>query len=229
MHVIIVSNTTTSLKRNLLRFFTRLLHSAIVYIFEHAIAFIIIKPQIGNREKRGEADLFNRCRRILTSRKTYFILISILVCVVFFELHTSGAFSSKKPNQSGIELLIYEWTDKIFETGSIRYEMITDNTVKVSFNSNGVDEREISNENSFDSSCLSKMNLILAEHSVHEWNGFNRHFWPLRILDYDSTFSLTIRYKDGGTMKASGYMNFPEGYNEFKNSLVNYTYKLFKE
>jgi len=73
-----------------------------------------------------------------------------------------------------------------------------------------------------DASFLSSLETLLQKHGIRSWNGF-RGRPMMQVLDGES-FSLSIRFRDGSTVEASGNNRFPNTYQDFRielNELAN--------
>ena len=73
-----------------------------------------------------------------------------------------------------------------------------------------------------DAPFLSALEALLEKHGIRSWNGF-RGRPMMQVLDGES-FSLSIRFRDGSTVEASGNNRFPNTYQDFRielNELAN--------
>ncbi len=62
-----------------------------------------------------------------------------------------------------------------------------------------------------DEAFVSSLEHIIEDHRIRKWDGF--HGSDKNVLD-GSSFTLSIRYDDGSSISAGGYMKYPKGYRE---------------
>lgn len=86
----------------------------------------------------------------------------------------------------------------------------------VAYGSNGVDLDE---DLLTDPSAMENIQNIIESHNISQWNGFDET--NKDIMD-GASFSLTATYDDGSTITATGYMIFPENFEEAHDELFNY-------
>ena len=68
-------------------------------------------------------------------------------------------------------------------------------------------------------SDLERLNEIILSYEIYKWNGY----YKSDSLIYDGhSFSLYVRYSDGATIEASGYMEYPENYDSASERLMGY-------
>lgn len=72
---------------------------------------------------------------------------------------------------------------------------------------------------------LKEINEIIKENNIDKWNGFNKQ--NENVLD-GSGFDLEIHYSDDTSIKAHGYMIYPENYETSSKPLKEYLNFLVK-
>ena len=71
---------------------------------------------------------------------------------------------------------------------------------------------------------LAELEALLEKNGVREWNGFNGR--PrMDVLDGEG-FSLSVTFRDGAAISASGENKFPAGYRSFRNDLRIFSDKI---
>lgn len=70
---------------------------------------------------------------------------------------------------------------------------------------------------------IDKLEEIINAYDINSWDGF--HESDLDILD-GSAFTLNITYSDGKEVNADGYMVWPEGYDEARDSLMEHLQRI---
>ncbi|MEA5002895.1 MAG: hypothetical protein VB081_05300 [Christensenella sp.] len=89
-------------------------------------------------------------------------------------------------------------------------------TVLTASGSNGVD---LSVDSKIPSEALDDIKTILAQQDIGAWNGFSER--DDGVMDGYS-FSLSVLFSDGKTLKADGYMKYPANYEAGSKVLAEY-------
>ena len=100
---------------------------------------------------------------------------------------------------------------------------LINNVVKYTAYCNGNDKSNIEKE--VDKSYLDEIEKIIKDNNIADWNEFNKS--DDDILD-GYGFSLEIGYSDGKNIIASGYMKYPDNYDEVHQKIVEFLTKLNK-
>ena len=72
---------------------------------------------------------------------------------------------------------------------------------------------------------VKKIENILKKYEVYKWDGFNKS--DQNVLDGNS-FDISIILKNKETIRAYGYMKYPNNYREVKNELDNIFMEIYK-
>ena len=124
-------------------------------------------------------------------------LVLGIVCILFFY---GGNKNNTKPIKS-----IKSFHFSTVGIGLTSYDFTCDDYC---YDSDG---NELSDE------TVDKIIIILNEHRVREWNGFNKN--NAKGMYDASGFDFEVELDDGTTIKASGSMAYPDSYGNFEEEI----------
>lgn len=105
-----------------------------------------------------------------------------------------------------------------YNSGYYNYNIIVDNE-KIILSARGGNGVELNIDKEIEISNLTLLAQIINEKGICNWNGFEEK--NDQVLDGNS-FKLEVVYSDGKTLKANGYMKYPENYNIGHEALVEF-------
>lgn len=80
---------------------------------------------------------------------------------------------------------------------------------------NGVSEDEAIYVN-FKDEDVERITKVLNKYNIQKWDGFNKY--DKNVLDGNS-FNFTVFFKDNTSIRANGYMRYPDKYKEVKEEI----------
>ena len=148
--------------------------------------------------------------------KRIYIFIILFLCVFI----TVGC--GKKETKYDMHLISFSYSYGNYKEGYTDISIIqNDDTASFilsgSSNKIGYIDKEIS------SIYLNKINDIIKEYEVIDWDGFNKY--EDKDNDNEIIFSIHLGYDDGSNYSASGYLNYPKNFDEVHKELL----KIFNE
>ena len=147
-------------------------------------------------------------------------IIVIVVLSFLFVIALLGGvlkmISFRNKTIEGITRIHFSYSVGNYMDGSIDYELLCDDECKLYYKGNRI-PIEKRKEYAFDKNTVREIEEKLNSYRVSQWDGFRggNKF----VLDGDS-FSLYIQYKDGKSIDAHGYENWPKNYSDVKNYLI---------
>ena len=148
-------------------------------------------------------------------KKVAWIIIGILSVLVIGAIFVFGL---KKPKKiENIKTMYFTYTSGYMMNAYTRYELEKrEDGYYVKIKPNGIPEEE-TQEAKVSEDDISKIVQTLNEYKVIKWDKF--HKTDQNVLDGDS-FSFNLTTEEGIDISASGYMRWPDNYNEVKSKLV---------
>ena len=83
----------------------------------------------------------------------------------------------------------------------------------------GYSESTLNINKDIKSSDMDKLNSIIKENNIASWDGFDES--DNNVLD-GYGFKLVVKYKNGNTIEAKGYMKYPDNYKKGHNALEEF-------
>lgn len=146
--------------------------------------------------------------------KKYLVLIIIVIGVVsmcFFK-------KEKEVITSPITYMRFSYTTGYMVNSYVWYEVnVSDGEYVAKIKPNMKSEEEVY-EVELSKEEVSSIEDMLKEFDVYKWDGFNES--DQDVLDGNS-FSCSIKYSDGKSISASGYMRYPKNYRDVRDFLDN--------
>ena len=105
-----------------------------------------------------------------------------------------------------------------YNGGYYEYSIILEDD-KAMFSANGSNGVDLYIDKEIDKSYFEKLAKVINDNKIYKWNGFDET--DKNILDGYS-FELIVKYKDDSTLKAYGYMKYPDEYNIGHEALTNF-------
>ena len=123
-----------------------------------------------------------------------------------------------KPNkiESDISSFTYEYGS--YNNGYYKYTISVEEN-EVIFTAEGHNGVNLNIDKKIDSSYLNELSNIINDNKIYSWDGF--HKGKSGILDGYS-FVINVDYKNGEKINASGYMKYPDNYDDCHEALVNF-------
>ena len=166
--------------------------------------------------------------------KTKYIVLLIIIFIIIITILYFLMFG-KKEDEIVKEIEIKEvnsfyltYSKGYAINSNIRYEMDIDkytNNCIVKIKPYEVAEED-KKEIVVDNIKMRELENILKKHHVEKWNGFNKN--DPNVLDGDD-FSLSVGMNDGNKIHASGYMMWPDGYQNFVNDIDEFFMNIYEE
>ena len=103
-----------------------------------------------------------------------------------------------------------------YNAGYYKYTISVEEN-KVMFSVQGHNGVNLNINKEIDSSYLNELSKIIDENKIYEWDGFHKR--EDDVMDGYS-FELNIGYKNGETIDASGYMKYPDNYDNCHKALL---------
>ena len=141
------------------------------------------------------------------------ILLSIFVIISLFCI--TGCVKVKEYD-SEIESFSYQYGS--YNGGYYKYE-IDNSGDKATFIATGYNGVNNNTNKEIDKSEVNKLSKIIYNNKIYEWDGFGKN--NNRVLDGYS-FSLKVKYKNGKSITASGYMDYPNNYNTGHKKIASF-------
>ena len=146
--------------------------------------------------------------------KKTFILIFIFVISLFV---ITGCAKSNKI-ESDIISFTYEYGS--YNNGYYKYTIfVSVEENMVMFTAEGHNGVNLNINKEIDSSYLNQLSDIINDNKIYEWDGFHKS--EDDVMDGYS-FKLNIGYKNGETIDASGYMKYPDNYDNCHEALLKF-------
>ena len=146
-------------------------------------------------------------------KKVLLILSIILILVIVLILFIIG-YRKNEAIKNDIVTFSYETSGS---TGYSKYN-ISENGKKIifSYESDIFGRKDINKE--IDKYYLEKLLKIVNDYNIYEWDGFDESIEG-EFMD-GTSFNFEIVFKDGKTIKASGYEATPDNYKEAINAIA---------
>ncbi len=117
-----------------------------------------------------------------------------------------------------INKLEYSYTSGYAVNSDVSYKIDCDDKCILIIKEYGKDEKDVIKK-SLTNKDMDKFEDMLNKYHVLSWKGFNKS--DKNVLDGNS-FSFHLRYNDDEKLSASGYMMYPDYYNNFKENFEDY-------
>ena len=142
-----------------------------------------------------------------------FSLFTILILCTF-----TACGSAKKREKVDSDIKNFSYNYGSYSSGYYNYSILSiGDTVR--FVARGYNGVEIDADIDIDKSYLEELNKIINDNKIYEWDGFSKR--DDDVLDGYS-FSLKIEYENGEIITASGYMKYPDNYNDCHEKLSSF-------
>ena len=143
-------------------------------------------------------------------------ILSLLTgCGGLGEKGSNGKGSRAKDNESGISAFEYHYNGSI-GANSYSYK-VEEKDGKVMFTYEAMQHGEFGDMIlECEPEILDRLYKVYKEQRLAEWDGYDKY--NPQVLDGDG-FSVNIKFKDGGSMSASGSNAFPVRYADFKSDM----------
>ena len=153
--------------------------------------------------------------------KKLFILLIPIIIITYILLKIK-----KKPVEiEYIKYMHFGYSTGTMINANVSYNLtFKDGKYLVQIKPNGKTEEE-TKEKEITKKEVKKIENILKQYEVYKWDGFNKS--DQNVLDGNS-FDISIILKNGETIRAYGYMKYPNNYREVKNELDNIFMEIYK-
>ena len=160
--------------------------------------------------------------RVFNNRYRFLVVVFIFFFILlFFSFFKVMIIDNKKYSK-----LVDELSNKVIYGDSAprgrildrNYNIIVDNE-KIILSARGGNGVELNIDKEIEISNLTLLAQIINEKGICNWNGFDEK--NDQVLDGNS-FKLEVVYSDAKTLKANGYMKYPENYNIGHEALVEF-------
>ena len=136
----------------------------------------------------------------------------VLVIVILFITGCS------KEKEFKSDIISFKYNYGSYHSGYYEYSIILEDD-KAMFRANGSNGVDLYIDKEIDKSYFEKLAKVINDNKIYKWNGFDET--DKDILDGYS-FELIVKYKDDSTLKAYGYMKYPDEYNIGHEALTNF-------
>lgn len=144
-------------------------------------------------------------------RKRIFVFVFILLSIFV----VTGCRKSNKI-ESNISYFTYEYGS--YNSGYYKYAISVEES-GVMFVAEGHNGISLDINKEIDSSYLNELSDIINNNKIYQWNGF--HESKDNALDGYS-FRLEVEYENEEKIDASGYMKYPDNYDNCHKALLNF-------
>lgn len=135
-------------------------------------------------------------------------------------------FTHKKIEIKNTKYFSYSYSVGDYVDASYSYDLKLENDKYIAgYKKEGVSEEDMLKKELKKEEVL-KLEKILNDNNIYKWNGYHKS--DKNVLDGNG-FSLNYRNTNNIDISASGYMMYPNGYNNFKNDIINFYENLFNE
>ena len=155
--------------------------------------------------------------------KMKYIIIGIIILLVIIVLFIIS--NKKKVEISEIKSFYFHYSVNNMMNGYVSYNIDCKNTCKARVKLNGIAEEEAVEVN-INNKDIKELTNILEKYNISSWNGFDKV--DKNVLDGNG-FGLSIIFKNGDSISASGYMKWPENYGKVCTAFDNYFNNLLKK
>lgn len=139
----------------------------------------------------------------------------MLIMLIALPIILIGCSKTSK-NESDIVSFSYDYGS--FTEGYYKYSITVEND-KVLFSAKGLNGINMNINKEIDASYLDNLSEIINDKEIYKWDGFDEK--DNSILDGYS-FSLKVEYADETTLKADGYMRYPNNYDEGHKKILEF-------
>lgn len=142
----------------------------------------------------------------------------ILILIIVMLMIISTGCEKKEEEKYDGKIISFSYNYGGFSKGYYNYSIEVKDD-KVIFEANGHNGVDLNINKEIDSSKLEELAKLINKEKIYEWNNFEEK--KEGVLDGNS-FSLTIKYDDGKTITAKGYMKYPKNYDEKMSKLLEF-------
>ena len=154
-------------------------------------------------------------------KKIILLLIPIII-IIFFLLKAK----KKSVEINEIKHMHFSYSTGTMINSYVTYELtFKDGKYIAKIKPNGISTEE-TQEKEITKKQVKQIENILKKYEVNKWNGFDKS--DPNVLDGNS-FHISISFKDGLNISASGYMKYPKNYREATSELDNIFMKMYTE
>lgn len=147
-----------------------------------------------------------------------YILIGLII-VIFLILIILVRIDNKAEKIS-IKNFEYHYTINNSSNNSVRYKVECNDKCNITIN-----DRKEKKEYEISKEHLKELEEILTKYSVYRWNGYNKV--NKKVKDGKS-FTLKVTLENNKTIKAHGYMSYPNNYKLVKEEIDSYFNNIIK-
>ena len=147
-----------------------------------------------------------------------YILIGLII-VIFLILIILVRIDNKTEKIS-IKNFEYHYTINNSSNNSVRYKVECNDKCNITIN-----DRKEKKEYEISKEYLKELEEILTKYSVYRWNGYNKV--NKKVKDGKS-FTLKVTLENNKTIKAHGYMSYPNNYKLVKEEIDLYFNNIIK-
>ena len=141
------------------------------------------------------------------------IFVGIIILLGLFIITGCG-----KNTKSNNEIVSFSYNYGSYNEAYYSY-IIENIDGKVTYKAKGSNGADLNIDTEINKSVLTKLNKIINNNNITDWNGFNGK--NEEILDGYS-FSLNVMYANGESIQASGYHKTPKNYDKGHDALVKF-------
>ena len=145
----------------------------------------------------------------MKTKKLYLVLLIGLLLIV-------GCGKKEEIEIKGnVISLAYSYSSTKGQYRDYKVQLIDDNVTLYSYGNDTVSENTTKN---VDKKYMDELESLVDKYKIKDWNGFNEQ----KNADEGVGFSLEIGFSDGNNITATGFVNYPEGYESFQNEFINF-------
>ena len=159
----------------------------------------------------------------------WFIVILLIIFVIMYVIYLikkdKGDNTPVVNEIKDIKEIDYSYSVGYAMNAYYKYDLLCEDKCTIKIKPNGYPEED-TKEYEVDDESINKIIDILKKYEVYKWDGYSKS--DKNVLDGDS-FTFIVRFKDGSSIHASGYMMWPDNYRNVKNELEEIFNSFIKE
>ena len=146
----------------------------------------------------------------------YLVIPIVVLTIITF--HFTRVENNTADSIDNIEYLNFHYTTGNAYNANVLYTLECNDICNITIKGDNIPEEDAKIvEVPYDN--IQKVEDILNKYDVINWNGFNKS--DSRVLDGNS-FSFYVKFGDGKSISASGYMMYPKNYRDVKEELNSF-------